>query len=66
MASSRFVCCRRCPSLRLRSRGTAVLDEVCESVSRCEIGVRTPVASKILEAPLSRAPSSGADRREWR
>ncbi|SDF00914.1 hypothetical protein [Bradyrhizobium brasilense] len=28
----------------------AVLDEVCESVSRSEIGARTHVASKILEA----------------
>ncbi|MCK1329836.1 MULTISPECIES: hypothetical protein [unclassified Bradyrhizobium] len=28
----------------------AVLDEVCESVSRREIGARTHVASKILEA----------------
>ncbi|WFU75522.1 hypothetical protein [Bradyrhizobium sp. CB2312] len=28
----------------------AVLDEVCESVSQCEIGMRTHVASKILEA----------------
>ncbi|OKO80730.1 hypothetical protein AC629_27025 [Bradyrhizobium sp. NAS80.1] len=28
----------------------AVLDEVCESVSRRETGVRTHVASKILEA----------------
>ncbi|MHC2621346.1 DNA-binding transcriptional regulator YdaS (Cro superfamily) [Bradyrhizobium huanghuaihaiense] len=28
----------------------AVLDEVCESVSHCEIGARTHVASKILEA----------------
>jgi hypothetical protein len=28
----------------------AVLDEVCESVSRTETGARTHVASKILEA----------------
>jgi len=28
----------------------AVLDEVCESVSRSETGTRTHVASKILEA----------------
>ncbi|MDA9433851.1 hypothetical protein [Bradyrhizobium sp. CCBAU 51627] len=28
----------------------AILDEVCESVSRREIGARTQVASKILEA----------------
>ncbi|MEY9753844.1 hypothetical protein [Bradyrhizobium yuanmingense] len=28
----------------------AVLDEVCESVSQSEIGARTHVASKILEA----------------
>jgi hypothetical protein len=28
----------------------AVLDEVCKSVSGCEIGLRTHVASKILEA----------------
>ncbi|MCP3442011.1 hypothetical protein [Bradyrhizobium sp. CCGUVB14] len=28
----------------------AVLDEVCEGVSYCEIGRRTHVASKILEA----------------
>jgi hypothetical protein len=28
----------------------AVLDEICESVSRNEIGARTHVASKILEA----------------
>lgn len=28
----------------------AVLDEVCESVSKREIGARTHVASKILEA----------------
>lgn len=28
----------------------AFLDEVCESVSRCETGARTHVASKILEA----------------
>jgi hypothetical protein len=28
----------------------AVLDEVCESASHCEIGARTHVASKILEA----------------
>jgi hypothetical protein len=26
-----------------------VLDEVCESVPRCEIGARTHVASKLLE-----------------
>jgi hypothetical protein len=31
----------------------AVLDEVCESVSHCEIGARTHVASKILEAASS-------------
>ncbi|WP_354268557.1 hypothetical protein [Bradyrhizobium japonicum] len=47
----------------------AVLDEVCESVSHREIGARTNVASKILEAAtrgevrqvgrdaLSRAPT---------
>lgn len=33
-----------------------VLDEVCESVSHGEIGARTLVASKILDA-LSRAPT---------
>ncbi|WGD53582.1 hypothetical protein QA641_06640 [Bradyrhizobium sp. CB1650] len=30
----------------------AVLDEVCENVSRTETGVRTHVASKILEAAM--------------
>lgn len=30
----------------------AVLDEVCESVSRYETGARTHVASKILEAAI--------------
>lgn len=38
----------------------AVLDEVCESVSRYETGARTHVASKILEA-ASRG-DTGPDR----
>ncbi|MET4279741.1 hypothetical protein ABIB68_007999 [Bradyrhizobium sp. F1.2.2] len=35
----------------------AVLDEVCESVSRTETGTRTHVASKILEAVTRGATS---------
>lgn len=39
----------------------AVLDEICESVSREEIGARTHVASKILEAATrGRSLSRGA------
>lgn len=38
----------------------AVLDEVCETVSRYETSTRTHVASKLLESAINRpAPTSG-------
>ncbi|AMA57479.1 MULTISPECIES: hypothetical protein [unclassified Bradyrhizobium] len=41
----------------------AVLEEVCASVSRCEIGARTHVAAKLLEA-ATRGQTSLDDLRQ--
>jgi len=44
----------------------SVLDEVCENVSRSEIGARTHVASKILEAATAGDTSPDGHRQVGR